>query len=135
MRNFSPTLKRLLLTTLCCGACWGCGAAGGGAQTALVPVTGKVTYKGQPVAKGRIRFEPDGYGRPAFGQLKSDGTYMLTTEKDGDGVIAGHHRVTVTDTGIKSPKDALANKWRSEAASGLTADVDAEHNEFTFDLN
>ena len=127
--------KRLLLASLYCAACcWGCGTAGGGARTALTPVKGKVSYKGQPVAKGRIKFEPDGFGRSAFGSLQPDGSYVLTTEKEGDGVVAGHHRVTVVETGIKSPKDALATKWRSPAASGLTADVDAEHTEFTFDL-
>ena len=126
--------KRIILAALCCGVCWGCGTAGGGAHTALIPVKGKVTYKGKPLAKGRIKFAPDGYGRPAFGQLKTDGTFVLTTEKEGDGVIAGEHRVTVTETGIKSPRDALANKWKSPAASGLTAGVDADHTEFTFDL-
>jgi hypothetical protein len=108
--------------------------AGGSAPATLIPVKGKVTYKGQPVAKGRVKFAPDGYGRPAYGQLHSDGSFVLTTEKEGDGVVAGEHRVIVTDTGIKSPKDALAAKWANRAASGLTANVDAEHNEFTFDL-
>jgi hypothetical protein len=84
--------------------------------------------------RGRIKFEPDESGRSAFGQIKSDGTFVLTTEKEGDGAIAGAHRVTVVETGIKSPRDALANKWKSPAASGLTADVDAEHTEFNFDL-
>ena len=125
---------RIVLVALGCFACWGCGTAGGGAPAALIPVKGKVTYKGQPVTQGRIRFEPDGYGRPATGQIKPDGTFELTTQKPGDGVVAGHHRVTVADTGIKSPKNALAVKWVNEAASGLTAEVDADHTEFTFDL-
>lgn len=125
---------RILLAALCCGACLGCSAAGGGAPTTRIPVKGKVTYKGQPVARGRIKFQPDGFGRPAFGPLKSDGTYELTTEKPGDGVVAGHHLVTVTDTGIQSPKNALATKWASKAASGMTADVDATNTEFNFDL-
>jgi hypothetical protein len=127
--------KRIILVALCCGVCWGCGVAGGGASTTLIPVKGKVTYKGQPVTKGRIKFALDGgFGRPAHGQLQSDGTFVLTTEKEGDGVIAGQHRVVLTDTGIKSPKDALAVKWRNPSSSGLTADVDAEHTEFNFDL-
>jgi hypothetical protein len=126
--------RRILLAALLCGACWGCGVSGIGAKTALVPVKGKVTYKGQPLTKGRIRFQPDGYGKSAHGQLQPDGTFVLTTEKDGDGVIVGQHRVTLSDTGIKSPRNALALKWANAAASGLTADVDAEHTEFTFDL-
>jgi hypothetical protein len=125
---------RILLVALCCGACWGCGIAGGGATTTLIPVKGKVTYKGQPVTRGRIKFEPDGFGRQAAGQLNPDGTFELTTDKPGDGVIAGNHRVTVAGTGIKSPKDALATKWANRAASGLNADVDADHTEFNFEL-
>ncbi len=66
--------------------------------------------------------------------MQPDGTFVLTTEKDGDGVIGGHHRVTVSDTGIKSTRNALALKWANAAASGLTADVDAEHTDFVVDL-
>jgi hypothetical protein len=127
-------MRRIILAALCCGVCWGCGAVGGGAQIALIPVKGKVTYKGKPLTKGSIQFEPDGYGRKARGKIQSDGTFVLGTDKEGDGVIAGHHRVTVTDTGITSPKNVLASKWASEAASGLTADVDPEHTEFNFEL-
>lgn len=133
MRTNLPR-KLIVLAALAACPCLGCGSAGGGAASNLVPVKGKVTYKGQPVTKGSIKFEPDGFGREAHGQIKSDGTYVLSTFKEGDGVIAGHHRVTVSGTGIKSPKDALAKKWASEAASGLTADVDADHADFPFDL-
>jgi hypothetical protein len=100
----------------------------------VIPVKGKVTYKGQPVTKGSIKFEPDGFGREAHGQIQSDGTFVLTTLKEGDGAVAGHHRVAVTGTGIKSPKDALAKKYGGVSSSGWTADVDAEHTEFTFDI-
>lgn len=124
----------LALAILAFGSCWGCGPAGGETRTALIPAKGTVTYKGQPVSKGVVTFTPDGYGRPAEGPLQPDGTFVLSTHQPGDGVVPGHHRVTVTETGIKSPRDALAKKWASEAASGLTADVDAEHTEFTFEL-
>lgn len=134
MRIDPPKRLRILLAALLCGACCGCGAAGGGAAATLIPVKGKVTHKGQPVARGQVKFTPDGYGRPAYGRLNSDGSFVLTTEKEGDGAVAGEHRVSVTDTGIKSPRDTLARKWGSPAASGLTAGIDAEHTEFTFDL-
>jgi hypothetical protein len=126
--------RLIVLAALSCGICWGCGPAGSGTLTGVIPVKGKVTYKGQPLTKGSIKFEPDGYGREAHGTIQSDGTFVLTTFKDGDGVVAGHHRVAVTETGIKSPKDALARKYGFVESSGLTADVDAEHTEFTFDL-
>jgi hypothetical protein len=132
MRIVVPRL--VLLAALCCGACWGCGPAGSGRMPDAIPVKGKVLYKGQPVTKGSVTFEPDGFGREAHGRIQSDGSFVLTTYKDGDGAVAGHHRVAVSDTGIKSPKDALAKKWAGTASSGLTADVDAEHTDFTLEL-
>ena len=57
---------------------------------------------------------------------------MLSTDKEGDGVVAGQHRVTVTETGSRaSPRIARSRNTRSRTTSGLTADVDAEHTEFT----
>jgi hypothetical protein len=124
---------RMLLAASCCLACWGCGP-GSGTTASLIPVKGKVTYKGQPLTTGVIKFEPDGYGREARGKIQSDGTFVLTTFKDGDGVVAGHHAVTVLDTGIKSARNAVAKKYGEAASSGLTADVDADHTEFAFNL-
>jgi hypothetical protein len=100
----------------------------------LIPVKGKVTYKGQPVSKGVIRFEPDGYGRPANGKLNSDGTFVLTTLKEGDGVVAGQHRVYITNTGKSVAKEAVPKKYTSPNTSKLVADVDKEHTEFNYDL-
>jgi hypothetical protein len=125
---------RIILAALCCIAYWGCGPPGKGTAPSLIPVKGKVTYKGQPLTKGLIRFEPTDYGREASGDIHPDGTFVLSTHKDGDGVVAGHHRVAVNGTGIKSPKDAFAKKYGGTTSSGLTADVDTEHTEFTFDL-
>jgi hypothetical protein len=132
MRIVPPRL--IVLAALSCGVCWGCGPAGSGKMPDLIPVKGKVTYKGQPVTKGMVKFEPEGYGRDARGPIQSDGTFVLTTFDKGDGVVAGHHRVTVTNTGIKSTRDAVARKYGEASSSGLSAVVDAEHTEFTFNL-
>jgi hypothetical protein len=115
------------------GACWGCGS-GSVVPPSLIPVKGKVTYKGQPVTKGIVRFEPDGYGRMATGELKSDGTFELTTLKPGDGVVAGEHRVTVSDFDKSLAKDRALKKYGSANISGLKAEVSPEKSEFTFDL-
>jgi hypothetical protein len=111
------------------GACWGCGPAPG-TLSPLIPVKGKVTYKGEPLTKGIIRFEPNGYGRLASGKLQSDGTYVLSTLKDGDGAVAGKHAVYITDIDVKLGKDRAFRK----AMLDLTAEVSPEKNEFTFDL-
>jgi hypothetical protein len=131
MRLVRPRL--FVVTALGCGVCWGCGPAGSGRMPDAIPVKGKVTYKGEPVTKGSITFEPE-FGRDAHAQIQSDGSFVLTTYKDADGAVPGHHRVAVSGTGIKSPKDALAKKWASVSSSGLEADVDAEHAELLINL-
>jgi hypothetical protein len=111
----------------------GCGTSAG-APVSVIPVKGKVTYKGQPVTKGVIMFEPDGYGRKASGQIQSDGTFVLTTDNEGDGVVAGHHQVSISGTGKQYGKEVVPKKYTQRNTSQLTADVDSEHTEFQFDL-
>jgi hypothetical protein len=61
-----------------------------------VPVSGKVTVNGVPVANAGIVFHPkDGKGRPATAETGEDGTYRLTTYSAGDGALRGEYRVTV----------------------------------------
>jgi hypothetical protein len=134
--NMRSIPERLIATALagflliCCGGC----GTNGASTPDLIPVRGKVTYKGQPVTKGTIRFEPDGYGRMATGQLQADGTFELTTLKAGDGVVAGEHRVSIDGFDKALAKDRALKKYASPNTSKLTADVSAEKTEFTFDL-
>jgi hypothetical protein len=133
MMRISP-LKSIALAAFLLGALPGCGASGG-SPPALIPVKGKVTYKGQPLTKGIVHFEPDGYGRPASGELQADGTFVLTTLQKGDGVVAGEHKVAVTDTGSKPRTELVPKKYTGPNSSKLTAVVDADHTEINFDLN
>ena len=76
----------------------GCGADP--SKPALGKVTGKVTYKGEPLKRGSVTFTPDAAkggstGQNALGQIESDGSYELTTFNTGDGAILGQHVVTV----------------------------------------
>ncbi len=112
---------------------WGCGTSSG-TPVNLIPVKGKVTYKGQPLTKGLVIFEPDGYGRMASGQLQPDGTFELTTLKSGDGVVAGEHRISITQLDKALAKDRALRKYASPSSSKLTAEVSPEKTEFTFDL-
>jgi hypothetical protein len=116
--------------------CSGCGATqGSGTLPQLLPVKGKVVFKGQPLTTGTVRFEPDDYGRAASGKLQSDGTFVLTTLKEGDGVVPGHHRVSITNPDIKSKDGAALVKYLKTSKSKLEADVSPEKTEFTFELN
>jgi hypothetical protein len=66
----------------------------------LAKVYGKVTYKGQPVKNGTVFFMPDDskgtVGPAAVGSITSDGSYIMSTERAGDGAIIGSHKVGIT---------------------------------------
>jgi hypothetical protein len=69
---------------------------GCGTNDTPVPVSGKVTVNGVPVANAGIVFHPkDGKGRPASAETDEGGTYRLTTYSAGDGALRGEYRVTV----------------------------------------
>jgi hypothetical protein len=121
------------LAVILLAATFGCGS-GQAALPDLIPVKGKITYKGQPLTTGTIRFEPDGYGRMATGKLQPDGTYVLSTLKEADGVVAGTHKVFVTGVDNKLAKDRAFKKFMQANGSTLTAEVSRENTEFNFDL-
>jgi hypothetical protein len=79
---------------LACSA--GCGPDNG---LTLGRVQGKVTYKGEPIRYGTVQFEPDvlkdTHGPTAMGTITNDGTYIMSTEHPGDGVVVGAHKVSV----------------------------------------
>lgn len=131
MRIDLPQL--VALTALLVGPCWGCGSSIG-TPAPLIAVKGKVTYKGLPVTKGVVEFEPEGYGRPAKGQLQADGTFELTTFKPGDGVVAGAHRISISEFDKSLANDRALQNYGSPNTSRLTAEVSPENTEFTFDL-
>jgi len=62
-------------------------------------VSGVVTYKGQPVELGEVLFVPDSEkgnnGVPSMSALGKDGSYTMSTQESGDGVIAGYHKVGI----------------------------------------
>jgi hypothetical protein len=125
----------------------GCGR--GYPETAVV--TGKVTYKGQPVPAGRVCFWPK-EGRPAMGEIGSDGNYRLTSFSQGDGAIVGEHRVSITATRAHFPDGTKAGagdvgwagqpvvewlvpqRYERPETSGLTTAVRAGKNTIDFDL-
>ena len=128
-------------------------------------VSGRVTYNGQPLAKGAIAFVPE-KGAGATGVIE-DGAYALSTEGDRDGALPGKYKVTVSakedseaiakaeyaklskrkaEEITKVPRDFLANaagRARNLVPAGygdvrttpLAAEVKESSNTFSFDLS
>ena len=147
-------MRRLFLL-LFAGTLCGCGGAEGAADRPEThPVTGKVTYKGSPLADAQIVFNPEGTsGQGAFARTDKDGNYSLMTFEPGDGAVAGKYLVTVAkydvppapteDTADEEPSDGdeetaknlLPVKYSLKDQSGLTAEVtDGGENKFDFAL-
>lgn len=109
------------------------------------PVSGKVTYKGQPVTKGTITFQPD-EGQASVADIQTDGTYRLSTFGEGDGAVAGHYRIYVisntadpslmpgSSPGWKPPKDLVPTKYGKPETSGLETTVSEDKKDYNFDL-
>lgn len=72
----------------------GCGGGSGGVK--VVKASGKVTIDGQSATGGTLTLTPVSTGdtelRPVVGgEVKSDGTFALTTYKPGDGAAPGDY--------------------------------------------
>jgi hypothetical protein len=68
----------------------------GGGQEKTYPVEGKVTLPdGSPLGNARVIFDGGEAGVKAEGRTGADGSYTMTTYNDGDGAVAGAHRVIV----------------------------------------
>lgn len=106
----------------------------------MAPVTGKVTYNGQPLTFGVVQFQ-SASGQPARGEIQSDGTFSLSTFRQGDGAVVGSHRVRVACYESQRPgtkptggeqalgKSLIPLNYTLFDQSGLTAEVQAGENE------
>lgn len=124
----------------------------------MAAVSGKVTYQGKPVPQGTVTFYPQAGGRPSIGHIESDGTYVLSSVKPGDGAALGEYRVAIEARKVTgapaeptSFQDELEGKFPAAAAapkiewlvpqeyssaetSGLTATVEDKDNVIDFNL-
>jgi hypothetical protein len=68
----------------------GCGGDG----PTVVKVTGRLTYKGQPVTNAIIQFQPE-YGRQSWAATDHDGRFKVNYDRHQDGAVVGKHKVWV----------------------------------------
>jgi len=102
-----------------------------------VVVSGKVSYEGEPIQEGMIRFLPiEGTQTPPNGGYIMDGTYRIKTR---GGVAVGTHRVIIeafrnasgtpkgpadplTDHHGPAPRQFLPKKYNEESQLTITID-------------
>jgi hypothetical protein len=133
--------KAITLALLWSLACLcGCGPSG----PERVVVSGTVTYRGQPIEQGSIRFVPSGSTQgPASGAVIAQGKYDVSAK---GGVLVGTHRVEIT--AVAPRKDPMGRDLAAMEGAGaqylpakynrestLTATIDSgSPNERNFDL-
>lgn len=74
---------------------FGCGESSGKPRPTIAPVSGKVTYKGQPVVDAAVTFINASSPRTAVGVTNAQGEFALTTFDTNDGALVGEHKVTI----------------------------------------
>ena len=103
-------------------AAWGCsGKPSVVSSTAEAKVTGTVKVNGKPMTSGTVTLDPSNYARenadPRTGEIKSDGTYEVTTLVGKNGVRVAGPEIT------KNPGLGYANETIDVPSGGMTHDI------------
>ena len=118
------------------GSALGCGAG-------KHPVRGTVALDdGTPVTKGLVVFERFDGGPPvsARGEISSNGSFELSTDRPGDGVPAGKYRVLINSMDLSDIPDEQKRlpydiKYLKFESSGLEFEVKAGITEYPIKLS
>jgi hypothetical protein len=132
----------IILAIFSVSAIVGCG--GGVEHSETVPVSGTVTWNGDPLKTGRVQFVPNDpkNGRPAVGDLDQDGNYKLMTFQADDGAMPGSYKILVNAMTEGDPDDfktrggtqILPQKYYDPNSSGLTASIEESDENKVVDL-
>ena len=115
-----------------------------------IPVEGKVTWKGKPLANADIAFHPqklavEGPHRLAIGKSDTEGKYTLSTVAHGDGVQPGEYAVVIVareggrivDAGENLKPSPIPNSYTAVSTTPLKASIPADASgplEFNFEI-
>ncbi len=161
MKKVRPfTLLAAAAAPLAVLATVGCGDS----RPPTYPVTGTVSYQGDPVERAHVSFSPtEADIRAATGVTDSDGKYTLTTFEQDDGAMPGSYKVRVhkydrepeptevtevtddidvpldydPDEGadIPPPQHVLPEEYRSSSKTPLSFTVEASDEGNVYDID
>jgi len=104
-------------------------------------VGGKVTLDdGTPVSSGTVVFESTDEAKAisARGEIQTDGSYQLSTDRPGDGVLPGKYRVLVAppppNPDLPPVKVVFDSRYSEFATSGLEFEVKSGSNDYPIKL-
>ncbi|MGL4943494.1 MAG: hypothetical protein ACRC46_09925 [Thermoguttaceae bacterium] len=129
-------MKKMLFV-LCCFASLVLGCNSG-----KVPMHGTVVFSdnNEPLSVGTVCF--DNGKIQARGGIKPDGTYVLGTDDEKDGLPLGTYRVCVMGAlqpsqqgAMGGHKSTINSKFADLSTSGITVEVDGKSNTFDFKVD
>ncbi len=139
--NRTLWLGAVLVTCVGMAIAGGCGPAN---PEGRLPISGNVTFQGQPLDQGTIRFTPlEGQSDVGSGAMIQNGSYSLEAHQ---GLPPGKYRVWISSTeqtggpveempgmAEEAPKERIPSQYNDQ--STLEAEVTAGgDNKFDFDL-
>jgi hypothetical protein len=78
------------------------------------PTTGKVIFKGKPLADVELSFFPEDKSFPESirprAKTAADGTFVIWTHAQGDGAPAGSYKVTLIHNAVATSKNTIVAK-------------------------
>lgn len=110
-------------------------------QPKAYPAIVKVMYPDKkPPVGAQVVLRSDEQNVSARGVVGADGSAPLSTYKDGDGAVLGHHEVLVAKPPLKGDPDKpyagplIADRYSNFATSGLSVTVTDDASKNVFDL-
>ena len=99
-----------------------CGCSKPTARAKLHPVTGKITFLGNPVIGATVSFSPQGTQPAAVGRTNEAGEFKLMTYSPGDGAAAGDYNVAVLliDSGTAAPDPGSGHFANGKAPESMS---------------
>jgi hypothetical protein len=95
--------------------------ASGCGSSKFVPVSGRVTLNGQPLANATVAFQPVGEGQTvemgpgSSGKTNENGEYTLTTATGKKGAVVGKHRVLISTVETNSEEEQRPQRGKRPA--------------------
>lgn len=149
-KNQAGLVCLLILGTITFTGCSSKGDKWTRGRPAVHKGSGIVKYKGEPVDEAIVMYSSG--DQTAHGRTNAEGKFTLTTFDEGDGAIAGTHKVSIRKTiyekkptkydspeersVAKFAKEMLPAKYGKADTSGLTAEIKAGgKNLDTFELD
>ena len=124
------SIRNIILTGLVLGCAAGCLPPADVSLNEIVPASGLLAYRGNPVAEAQLTFWSDELPEPAFALTDMHGKFRCMTNDTGEGIPPGDYVVTVV-----SPRSGIPGKYADVDSTPLYITIaEDETNDIVLEL-